>query len=196
MNDSINYKGKTYLVSVLIRRQGISIIVFGVLGAISFIVLSKGVSVFGLIAVTLAIISVLFYRYYSNILKLRKLPVSNNQPSIPVQQKPAGFPDTYTFKIAGISYHQNVLMKYKYTNQTRYAVLTPEPQNPHDPNAIAIYVDNELIGHVPKGDCTHVKNILFANPISDITVDLQTGIYGQRELVWGRCTIHFISSYY
>ena len=196
MNDSINYKGKTYLVSVLIRRQGISLIVFGVLGAISFISLSKGISVLGLITLILTIIAILFYMYYSNILKLRKLPAPNSPQNIPMPQNPTGFPDTYTFKIAGTSYHQNVLLKYAYTRQERYAVLIPEPQNPYDTNAVAIYVDNELIGHVPKGNCTRVKNILFTNPISNVTVDLRTGVDKKREFVWGYCTIHFTSFNY
>ena len=65
MNDSINYKGKTYLVSTLLLRQKISIVVFGVLGAISFISLSKGISIWGLITLILAIIAILFYIYLS-----------------------------------------------------------------------------------------------------------------------------------
>lgn len=38
--------------------------------------------------------------------------------------------------------------------------LVPEPENPHDPNAIAVYVDDVHIGYIPAVDCTEVHQLL------------------------------------
>lgn len=218
MNDSINYKEKTYLVSVLIRRQGISLIVFGVLGAISFISLSKGISILGLITLILAIIAILFYIYYSKILKLRKPSSSEMQPHNhaypPLKPGVIAVPETFTFKLAGTSFVQDTILKYQYAFRPKHATLIPDPQNPHDPNAIGVYVNDERVGYVPKSRCTHVKNILFTYPVSDISVKFYSSSlkddydYNDDDddndndndsfdddnvIVWGKCTISYTS---
>ena len=220
MNDSINYKGKTYLVSTLLLRQKISIVVFGVLGSISFISLSKGISIWGLITLILAIISILFYIYYSKILKLRKPSSSEMQPHNhaypPLKPGVIAVPETFTFKLAGTSFVQDTILKYQYAFRPKHATLIPDPQNPHDPNAIGVYVNDERVGYVPKRHCTHVKKILFTYPVSDISVKFHSSSIkddydyddddddndfkndndsfdDDNVIVWGKCTISYTS---
>ena len=40
------------------------------------------------------------------------------------------------------------------------ASLVPEPDNEHDKNAIAVYINGEKIGHVPASYCSQVKLLL------------------------------------
>lgn len=62
----------------------------------------------------------------------------------------------YLFEIAGESFHQNALNKIcggKNDDGHRHscvAYLTPEPENPYDPRAIAVVIDNLKVGYVPR----------------------------------------------
>ena len=52
--------------------------------------------------------------------------------------------------VAGVSYRQEALDDAAFEPGRRLA-LVPEPENPHDPNAVAIYDENETlqVGYVP-----------------------------------------------
>jgi hypothetical protein len=59
-------------------------------------------------------------------------------------------------EVVGESFHQPVLWHLAHANvgdKVRCniaAVLVPEPDNQHDPNAIAVHIDGQIIGHLPR----------------------------------------------
>lgn len=38
--------------------------------------------------------------------------------------------------------------------------LQPEPDNPHDPNAIKVLLDDKLVGYIKSGSCKHLLNVI------------------------------------
>ena len=97
----------------------------------------------------------------------------------------------YTFRVAGISFREaDVIdqlltenddysmtkkelieyglidtMIYKYDGLSTDVQIVPEPDNPHDPNALKVIVDGIHIGYVPAKEITTVKRILTAEPL-------------------------------
>jgi len=89
-----------------------------------------------------------------------------------------------TFKIAGVSFRQDALAKigkknpdyllkdadlkkryptgyvYEYVYQPLVPDLKAEPENEHDPNAIAVYAAGDKIGYIKKGSTSRVRNIM------------------------------------
>lgn len=53
------------------------------------------------------------------------------------------------FELAGIVHRQPVFQQANVRINDELQ-LTPEPDNPYDPNAIAVYKGNVLIGYVPR----------------------------------------------
>lgn len=49
---------------------------------------------------------------------------------------------------------------FEYDFGDKDVALVPEPENPHDPNAIRVEVRGILIGYIKAGSCSHVKNLL------------------------------------
>ena len=49
---------------------------------------------------------------------------------------------------------------FEYDFDDKNVALVPEPDNPHDPNAIRVEVRGILIGYIKSGSCSHVKNLL------------------------------------
>ena len=49
---------------------------------------------------------------------------------------------------------------YKQIFTTSHLDLAHEPDNPHDPNAIKVLLDNKLVGYIPKDDCQHILDIM------------------------------------
>ena len=116
------------------------------------------------------------------------------QPSIPPMPEPEPVkvpePVSASFKVAGISFHEKEIIDglasenddydmtkkeivdaymtdesiYKYTFSIDDVQLEPEPDNPHDPNAIKVIVDGVFIGHVPAKSTKRVKQILSKSP--------------------------------
>lgn len=96
----------------------------------------------------------------------------------------------YSFKVAGISHYEKGIIEtlasenddydmtkkeivdaymtdetiYKYTFNIDDVQLEPEPDNPHDPNAIKVIVDGVFIGYVPGRSTKRVKQILTQSP--------------------------------
>ena len=62
---------------------------------------------------------------------------------------------------------------YKQIFTPSHLDLTHEPDNPHDPNAIKVMLDNKLVGYIPKDDCQHILDImdndLFVSANCEIT---------------------------
>lgn len=105
----------------------------------------------------------------------------------------------YSFKVAGISYHEEDIVDtlamenddydmtkkeivdaymtdesiYKYIFSIGDVQLEPEPDNPYDPNAIKVIADGVFIGHVPARSINRVKQLLGKSP--EISCELYGG---------------------
>lgn len=66
---------------------------------------------------------------------------------------------------------------YKYDTFYGYADLVPEPDNPHDPNAIKVIVDNVHIGYVPAKSTKSIKKIIESNNVIEISCEIYGGPY-------------------
>ena len=55
--------------------------------------------------------------------------------------------------------------------------LIPEPENPHDPNAVKVIVDGEHVGYVKKGSCKHILKLIAENRILRIDCEIGGGNY-------------------
>lgn len=72
-----------------------------------------------------------------------------------------------TFEIVGeASYQQNLLKLCGGTKgefgikQDEQATLCPEPENPHDPNAVAVFIRNKKVGYLRKNDAATFASFL------------------------------------
>lgn len=66
---------------------------------------------------------------------------------------------------------------YKYEPFYGSAELVPEPDNPHDPNAIKVMVDGIHIGYVPAKRAKSIKKILDSNNVIAIGCEIFGGPY-------------------
>lgn len=66
---------------------------------------------------------------------------------------------------------------YKYEPFYGSAELVPEPDNPHDPNAIKVMVDGIHIGYVPAKRTKSIKKILDSNNVIAIGCEIFGGPY-------------------
>lgn len=64
---------------------------------------------------------------------------------------------------------------YEYTFWPVKAQLVPEPENPHDPNAIKVLVDGVHVGYIKAGSCAHVRKLLQENRIEKIVPQIVGG---------------------
>jgi len=55
--------------------------------------------------------------------------------------------------------------------------LVPEPDNPHDPNAIMVQADGRCIGYVPKGSTSHIRKLMESGRIQSMSLDIGGGKY-------------------
>ena len=55
--------------------------------------------------------------------------------------------------------------------------LIPEPDNEYDSNAVAVYADGMIVGHIKKGSCTQVKNLIASGTIRRISAEIGGGKY-------------------
>lgn len=64
---------------------------------------------------------------------------------------------------------------YKYESNPSDVQIVPEPDNPYDPQALKVIVDNVHIGYIKKGSTGRVRNLLKNNPA--ITAEIHGGPY-------------------
>lgn len=70
--------------------------------------------------------------------------------------------------VAGESHYQHALQELTGTDGTSEirleveAVLVPEPANPHDPNAVMVQIDGQLIGYLPRPDAVAYAPMIAA----------------------------------
>lgn len=121
-------------------------------------------------------------------------------PQPQLQPKPANKVETH--KVAGISFRMDAvealgvlnedyrlskrqLIDYGQTFEriykTDYLVgkveLVPEPDNPHDSNAIKVVCDGQHIGYIKGGSCAHVHKLLREDRILKIEAEVVGGPY-------------------
>lgn len=68
-------------------------------------------------------------------------------------------------------------MVWKYVFYPDIVQLVPEPDNPHDPNAIKVVIDAEHIGYIKAGSCAHLLKIIKENRILSISCKIGGGPY-------------------
>lgn len=72
------------------------------------------------------------------------------------------------------SYEENI---YKQTVTVDKIELVPEPDNPHNPNAIKIMLNDKLVGYIPAVDCPHLLEVLNDDRIVNIHCEVSGGKY-------------------
>lgn len=132
-------------------------------------------------------------------------PIKTEAPA-PSQPKPSSVvaqpTKCKTYKVAGVTrYAENIeelgIENVDYTKTKRELIdegmtderiwkylfypdkveLIPEPENPHDPNAIMVIVDDIHVGYIKQGSCSHVYKLLREDLISDIDCTIGGGPY-------------------
>lgn len=66
---------------------------------------------------------------------------------------------------------------YQYDFLNLKAELVPEPDNEYDSNAVAVLANGIKVGHVKKGSCTRVKNLLKSPNFIGIEIKITGGKY-------------------
>lgn len=66
---------------------------------------------------------------------------------------------------------------YQYDFFNLKAELIPEPENEHDPNAVKVMVNDIQVGHIKKGSCSRVKNLIKSPDFAGIDVEIYGGKY-------------------
>lgn len=64
---------------------------------------------------------------------------------------------------------------YKYEFDPVTVALEPEPDNPHDKNAIKVLFNGVHIGYIKAGSCSHVNKLMKSNRIESISGRLYGG---------------------
>ena len=66
---------------------------------------------------------------------------------------------------------------FRYTYINKPVKLIPEAKNPHDKNAVAVYIAGELVGYIPAEDALHVRQVLSSKKIKYISSFIGGGDY-------------------
>lgn len=144
----------------------------------------------GLILVLILVLVVLYLR--------KKKKASAPAPAVVEPEENA---NTENIKVAGISYRLDDVLSLgsenadyslskaqiqkdhadesinKWTFPVYPARFEYEPENEHDPNAIAIYVNDIKIGYVKKGSTSHIRNLIEGGSIEKLTCKFSGGPY-------------------
>lgn len=72
--------------------------------------------------------------------------------------------------------------EYQYTFRVSSAQLVPEPENPHDPNAIRVDFDGTTVGYIQRSDCQKVRQLLDSGRIQSITPQIFGGKFKELAL--------------
>ena len=66
---------------------------------------------------------------------------------------------------------------YKYFFSVSDIKLLPDMDNEYDKNAIKVIINGIHVGYIPKGKCSHVKNLIENEKIHRISADIYGGDY-------------------
>ena len=71
-------------------------------------------------------------------------------------------------EVVGESFHQSAISSVSGRKGVEavqvdcIAVLVPEPNNPHDPNAVMVQVDAQVVGHLSRKDAILYQSVVYA----------------------------------
>lgn len=110
--------------------------------------------------------------------------------------------DVFTYDVAGLSFYMDNLMSmmvpnylynfrkqelidtcntdiniYKQTVEDKQIELIPDPDNPHDPNAVKVLLGGQQIGYVPAESCAHVLELMQSDRIISLVYTVEGGKY-------------------
>jgi hypothetical protein len=74
-------------------------------------------------------------------------------------------------RVVGTSHYQDVLLELaprqgeEEVRVEKTALLQPEPDNPHDPNAIAVRIDDRLVGYLSRDENTRWLDVVTSAQI-------------------------------
>lgn len=97
----------------------------------------------------------------------------------------------YSLAVVGESHYQDALIAIAgpYSEEGRsmrcYAVLDPEEDNPHDPNAVRVEIGGDTVGYIARDDAPFVRMLLIGR--SDrcyVDAMVRGGRTGQQFGVW------------
>ena len=135
--------------------------------------------------------------------KQEKVQTIENITPIKMVEEPKKEYDVYGFKVAGTSYYEKSIIEdladensdydltkreilddglederiFKYEFFIKKVELIPEPDNPHDENAVKVIADGVHIGYVPAGKAKKAARIISTEDIKSITCEMSGGPY-------------------
>ena len=134
--------------------------------------------------------------------RLEKMPAEKPAEKSAESTKPATEKKTVNFRIAGTTYHASAfedlaienddyeLTKseivdegkdgekiYEYFWDEVNPQLVPEPDNPEDPKAIAVYASGQKIGYIKQGKTAQIRKLIEAEKIQSIKLEMGGGKY-------------------
>jgi hypothetical protein len=75
-------------------------------------------------------------------------------------------------RVVGTSHYQDALLELapreadEEIRVQAIAALVPEPDNPHDPNAIAVHIDDRLVGYLSREENARWRDVVAGNEIA------------------------------
>jgi hypothetical protein len=81
--------------------------------------------------------------------------------------------------LAGVGYRQLELRRLP--KSTR-AALVREPNNQHDPNAIAVYVDGRHVGYVPKDMASLMASVMEHGKWTYVCPHMRVGLWEEKQI--------------
>lgn len=110
--------------------------------------------------------------------------------------------DVFTYTVVGLSFYMDTLMSmmapndlygyrkqelidtcntdiniYKQTIEGKQVELIPDPENPHDSNAIKVLLGGKQIGFIPANACTHILDLMKSDRIIRLAYTVEGGKY-------------------
>jgi hypothetical protein len=82
-------------------------------------------------------------------------------------------------RLAGVNYRQGALRRLPKTTK---AALVREPQNSHDPNAIAVYVNGRHVGYVPHDDAQWISSVMEHGEWTYVCPHMRVGWWDEGEI--------------
>lgn len=134
-----------------------------------------------------------------NLHKIDRTPTNDHVPPRPsTSDRLAWSPRTKQFEVAGEWYRSGELRRLfqrhstlsESGNEIRLdAVLVPDPSNPFDSNAVAVYVDGLHVGYMERGDARLYHREIAAVPGGQITVPSRQWLRATGHDTWARVTL-------
>jgi hypothetical protein len=131
--------------------------------------------------------------------KVDRTPKKDHVPPRPARSDlRAWSPRTKQYEVAGEWYRAKDLRKLferhsslsESGNEIRIdAVLVPDPANPFDSNAVAVYVDGLHVGYMERGDARLYHRAIAAVPGGHVTVPSRQWLRAAGQDTWARVTL-------